>query len=115
MRNEFLAAFGFVPYAAITGAAVSVLDVLSSLVNPPNNRRKSFLGLNYRGLATLKWVVVWTIGTALGGFVGLLAQVLQPTVNAAIVVAVTWPFLLRQITQRLQENEPEQADKSNDA
>ncbi|MGK7897947.1 MAG: hypothetical protein AB4372_31100 [Xenococcus sp. (in: cyanobacteria)] len=110
MREEFFVALGFVPYAAIMGAAVSVLDFLSSLVNGG----KSVLGLQYIGTATFKWLALWTIGTALGGFVGLLAQVLQPTVSAALVVAVTWPFLLRQITQKLQEDEPQQSDINDD-
>lgn len=110
MREEFLVALDFVPYAAAMGAAVSVLDYLSSLVNGG----KSVLGLQYIGRTTFKWLAIWIIGTAMGGFVGLLAQVLQPTVNAALVVAVTWPVLLRQIYQKLEEDEPQQPDISND-
>ena len=110
MKEEFLVALAFVPYAFIMGAAVSVLDFLSSLVN----KGKSVLGLQYIGTATLKWLAIWTIGTAVGGFVGLLAQVLQPTVSAALVVSVTWPLLLRQIAQKLQQDEPQQLEVSDE-
>lgn len=68
-------------------------------------------GLHYGGVRnTGKWLVVWTAGTALGGFVGVLAQVLQTTVTAAIAIALTWPLLLKEMAQKLQEAEPQQQD-----
>ena len=68
-------------------------------------------GLHYGGVRnTGKWLVVWTAGTALGGFVGVLAQVLQTTVTAAIAIALTWPLLLKEMAQKLQKAEPQQQD-----
>ena len=109
MKEDLLAAWHFVPYAAIAGLAVSALDYLSShLIG-----ERSVLGLRYGGVGdTAKWVSVWTIGAAVGGFVGVAAQLLQETLIAAVVVAVTWPVLLKQIAKSIQNDEPEQADAS---
>ncbi len=105
MYEEFFAALRFIPYAAAAGAAVSMLDYLTSHVSG-----KSVLGLRYGGADTAKWLLLWTVGAALAGFVGLLAQILQATVPAAMTVAITWPFLLRQISQERQKNEEVQPD-----
>ena len=48
----------------------------------------------------------------MGGFVGVLAQVLETTVLAAIAIALTWPFLLRQLAQKRQDADPQQQDVS---
>ena len=103
MNDQFLIAATFLPYAAVSGLAVSVLDFLTSQIQDG----KSVLGLQYGSLGSaLKWIIFWTLGAAIGGFVGALAQILQTTVTAALAIAITWPFILREIAQKLQRSPP---------
>ena len=112
---QFLVALGFAPYAAIAGAAVALLDYLTWYFNKTSeNTKDSWLGLKYEGQA-LQGLVVWTFGAGIAGFVDILAEILQQTVQAAVLIAVTWPLLMSQLSRLSRKNEPEQPDQSDNS
>jgi hypothetical protein len=97
---------------AVASTAMAFLVVLLDRVIF-SVRGRSLFNLSYGNTlsATLRLLLLWSVGAGLGGLLGSAANIVQMTRYACITVGVGWPLILprliESITKREDEREPE--------
>ena len=94
----------FMAAAAIVGIAIVGLD--ACVVASGGN---SFLGLTHSLRTTPKVILIWAVGPGFVAAFGLGLRIFEPTLQATILVAMTWRSFGRQLQALGQrETEPQQ-------
>lgn len=94
----------FMAAAAIVGIAIVGLD--ACIVASGGN---SFLGLTHSLRTTPKVVLIWAVGPGFVAAFGLGLRIFEPTLQATILVAMTWRSFGRQLQALGQrDTEPQQ-------
>jgi len=90
--DDWVSYLVFVVVSGFVGLSIVLLDLCSVVLE-----QNSFLGLTHGRKATPKAALVWMLGAMLGGFLGLLSRVFEPTPLAAVLVSLTWRTLLAKL------------------
>lgn len=85
------------------GGIVIVLDWLAfSLLG------RTFFNLNHGGLNSVRFIFLWGIASAIGGYLSAVADVFQITRLGCLCVGVLGPLILPKIKEATGKKEPEQ-------
>ncbi len=97
----------FATGCAIVGAIAVFLDLAFFIL-----RGKSVLKLDH-GKNTLLFLLAWSFGSFVMGYIGQLAKIFQVSLFASVLVGFSWPLMFTKLLEKRRdkeiEEEPEQA------
>jgi hypothetical protein len=79
----------------IVGVGILILDLCYLGVSG-----KSFLKLNHGAWRTPLLFVAWPLGSAIFGFIALVAHIVQPAILGCIGIGVTWNLSVQTLVER---------------
>ena len=86
----------FVLGCAIMGVLALILDISYKHVTG-----ESFLNLKHGPIRSIPYFITWPVGSAIFGFLGLIAHVLQPAILGCAAAGLTWTLSMKRVTDRL--------------
>ena len=101
LQENASAVLVFATGCAIVGMFAVFLDLAFYTL-----RGQSLLKLKY-GKNTFIFLIAWSFGSFVMGYIGQLAKIFQVSLVASTLVGFTWPFMFTQFLAKLKEKEAE--------